>query len=256
MSWRCPYCNQWQVVNGSKFDNQKHPLTIGETALGLIGVQLVSICCANPDCLNVELSLKIIKAHRSPHTGLSIPTNPEVLQTVRIFPESMARPQPEYIPEAIRSDYAEACRIKDLSPKASATLSRRCLQGMIRDFCGIRKGRLIDEISALRQSLENGHAPKGVSEESIDAIDSVRKIGNIGAHMEKDINTIIDVDPSEAQLLIELIETLFDEWYVERHRRAERFEKITALSESKDAMKRLPNPNTTSTLPPDVEADE
>ena len=34
---------------------------------------------------------------------------------------------------------------------------------------------------------------------------AVRKVGNIGAHMEKDINVIVDVDPDEAQHLIGLI---------------------------------------------------
>ena len=52
-----------------------------------------------------------------------------------------------------------------------------------------------------------------------DAIDAVRKIGNIGAHMEKDINIIVDVDPDEAQLLIELIEILVKEWYIAKHQR-------------------------------------
>jgi len=33
-----------------------------------------------------------------------------------------------------------------------------------------------------------------------EAIDAVRKLGNIGAHMEKDINVIVDVDPEEAEL--------------------------------------------------------
>lgn len=37
----------------------------------------------------------------------------------------------------------------------------------------------------------------------------VREIGNIGAHMEADINVIIDVDPDEAQILIDLVELLF-----------------------------------------------
>ena len=31
----------------------------------------------------------------------------------------------------LMDDYEEACAIVNLSPKASATLSRRCLQGMI-----------------------------------------------------------------------------------------------------------------------------
>lgn len=61
-----------------------------------------------------------------------------------------------------------------------------------------------------------------------DSIEAVRKIGNIGAHMEKDINVIVDVDPEEAGLLIGLIESLIDDWYVTRHQRAERHSAIQA----------------------------
>jgi hypothetical protein len=39
--------------------------------------------------------------------------------------------------------------------------------------------------------------------------------------------------PGEAQMLIELIEMLFDEWYVEREKRAKRLAEITALSAQK-----------------------
>ena len=88
---------------------------------------------------------------------------------------------PDYVPAAIRADYLEACLVRDLSPKASATLSRRCLQGMIRDFWGIKKARLIDEIEALKDKTD---------ELTWEAIDSVRSIGNIGAHMQKDIDLI------------------------------------------------------------------
>ena len=49
----------------------------------------------------------------------------------------------------------------------------------------------------------------------------VRKIGNIGAHMEADINVIVDVDRNEAQVLIELAELLFEEWYVAAETRKE-----------------------------------
>ena len=48
-------------------------------------------------------------------------------------------------------------------------------------------------------------------------IDGIRRIGNIGAHMEKDINLIVDIDPDEAQKLIKLIEHLLEQWYVNRH---------------------------------------
>jgi hypothetical protein len=124
-------------------------------------------------------------------------------------------------------------KIRDLSPKASATLARRCLQGMIRDFCGISKSRLIDEIKELRDQLDASAAPKGVTHETVDAIDAVRSVGNVGAHMEKDVDLIVEIEPGEAQMLIELIEMLFDEWYVERDKRTKRLAEITALSGQK-----------------------
>jgi hypothetical protein len=79
--------------------------------------------------------------------------------------------------------------------------------------------------------------PPGVTHESINGIDHVRGIGNIGAHMEKDINIIVDVDPDEAAVLIELAETLLEEWYVERHNRQERFKKLEVIAAQKKALK-------------------
>ena len=125
-----------------------------------------------------------------------------------IHPISNAKQFPNYIPEAIREDYEEAYAIVNLSPKASATLSRRCLQGMIRDFWNINKPKLFDAINELKDK---------VTPSQWKAIDAIRSIGNIGAHMEKDINTIIDVDPDEAEKLLKLIELLVDKWYITRH---------------------------------------
>ena len=157
----------------------------------------------------------------------------EIVVERRLLPEVLAKPQPEYIPLAIREDYKEACLACDLSPKAAATLARRCLQGMIRDFCGISKKRLIDEIVALRAAIADGTAPRDVSSDSVEAIDQVRAIGNIGAHMESDVSVIIPVDADEALVLIELIEMLFEEWYVERQARKNRLTRIAAIAESK-----------------------
>jgi hypothetical protein len=135
---------------------------------------------------------------------------------------------PEYVPAPIVTDYREACLIRDLSPKASATLARRCLQGMIRDFWGVSKSRLLDEVNAIEDKVD----PL-----TWNAIDAVRNIGNIGAHMERDINVIIDVDPEEAKLLIGLIETLIDDWYVNRYEREQRLARLIAVSAEKQQAK-------------------
>jgi len=152
----------------------------------------------------------------------------DFLESWNLIPPSEAKVFPEYVPEPIREDYVEACLIRDLSPKASATLSRRCLQGMIRNFWGIKKARLVEEIEELKGKTDSL---------TWKAIDAVRSIGNIGAHMEKDINLIVDVEPEEAQKLIELIELLVRDWYVTRHNRQGSLEAIIQVKKSKDAAK-------------------
>src|SRR5690606_8071979 len=92
------------------------------------------------------------------------------------------------------------------------------------DFWGISMRRLIDEIDAIHDK---------VAPDTWQAIDAVRQMGNIGAHMEQDINVIVDVEPEEARLLIGLIETLVDDWYVARHARNERNAKLRAAVEAK-----------------------
>jgi hypothetical protein len=100
---------------------------------------------------------------------------------------------------------------------------------MIRDFWGVNPGRLVDEIAAIEDEVDK---------DAWDAIESVRKIGNIGAHMENNIDVIVDVEPEEAQLLINLIETLVEEWYVARHNRKSRFAKLAAVAEAKALAKK------------------
>src|SRR5689334_4145996 len=99
---------------------------------------------------------------------------------------------------------------------------------MIRDFWGISKARLIDEIDAIQDRVD----PL-----TWQAIDAVRRVGNIGAHMEKDINVIIDVDPDEAAQLIGLIELLIKDWYITRHERQERLKSIAELANTRKIAK-------------------
>ena len=143
---------------------------------------------------------------------------------VTIRPKSIAYKFPDYIPQAIRSDYEEACSIVNLSPKASATLSRRCLQGMIRDFFQVSKANLFEEINAIKDKIPT---------EQWAVLDGLRRIGNIGAHMERDINLIVDIEPGEAQKLIKLIELLLQQWYIERHNQQELYADIIGIDKAK-----------------------
>jgi hypothetical protein len=157
----------------------------------------------------------------------------ESTELFNLRPASHAKPQPDSVPAPLAKDYYEACAIRDLSPKASATLSRRVLQGMIRDFCKINAPNLYQEIELLKKLADEGKAPPGVAVETVDAMHSVRSIGNIGAHMEKDIDVVVDVDPNEAQALIELIEMLFEDWYIERAQRQRKLAAIKSIADQK-----------------------
>jgi hypothetical protein len=52
--------------------------------------------------------------------------------------------------------------------------------------------------------------------------------------MEKDINLIVDVEPGEAKLLIGLIETLINDWYIVKHNREESMKQIINLAKNKN----------------------
>jgi len=220
-SFMCPFCNSSVPIisttyrNISCYFNKDIPHYLGDDSWETSAIfQIDMFSC--PKCNKVSF----------------VANGKELLEDISIplYPNSLAKQFPDYIPQSIREDYEEAYSIINLSPKASATLARRCLQGMIRDFFGIVKPRLVDEITAL-QSL--------VPPTQWKAIDSLRSVGNIGAHMESDVNVIIDVDPDEAQKLLKLIELLVDKWYISRHDEEQLLYDITAIADDKKSQKQI-----------------
>lgn len=141
-----------------------------------------------------------------------------------ILPLSNAKQFPDYIPKNILNDYEEAYAILHLSPKASATLSRRCLQGMIHDFWDIHGNNLYQEISSLKDKIPG---------DLWRSIDALRQLGNIGTHMEQDTNLIVDIEPAEAESLLKLIEHLLQEWYINREERNKLYADIISANETK-----------------------
>ncbi|MER2198250.1 DUF4145 domain-containing protein [Methylobacterium brachiatum] len=239
-SWTCPFCARAQIITNPQFDIIGRAFVLERQRFGHIGFEVTAIACANPECGEVELSCEFLSLNQpapvvNQWARIEKEFKARVIEAQKFRPKSQSKVQPEFIPLPLREDYYEACAIRNASPKSAATLARRCLQGMIRDFCGISKGTLGGEIEALRKRLEEGAAPRGVTEESVDAIDAVRSIGSIGAHMERDINIIVDVDPGEAQALIELIELLFEEWYTAQHQRAAKLARVNAIAAEKKA---------------------
>jgi hypothetical protein len=227
-AWTCPFCNRNTTITDSNYHTDYADLKI-ENTHGSKKLYIAFIVCPNPQCKEFTLSTTLYDSEFKGTNSGYVKT--KLLKRWDLIPASQAKVFPTYIPIAITTDYEEACLIKDLSPKASATLSRRCLQGIIRDFWGIKKNRLVDEIEAIKEKVD---------QLTWEAIDAVRKIGNIGAHMEKDINVIIDVEPQEASLLIELIELLVKDWYITRYERQQRLQNIIEVKNQKEELKKLP----------------
>ncbi len=225
-TWSCPFCERDTTITDTS-DAVVHPFDLA-TKDGYRSVLVRMIVCPNPQCRKFSLLATMFAVERRvvPYTGEIKWENPKTQQEWTLIPQSAAKVFPDYVPQAIRDDYVEACSIRDLSAKASATLSRRCLQGIIRGFWGVSKARLVDEIDAIKDKTDRL---------TWEAIDGVRKIGNIGAHMEKDIDIIVDVDPDEAQLLIGLIEILVEEWYIAKHQREQNLTAIIKVRDAKDA---------------------
>jgi uncharacterized protein DUF4145 len=223
MNWLCPFCGSHTTINDDRMSRGIHWIEL-PSRMGKQALHSLAIACPNDKCqgLLVGASMSTFRYDGTTRRLDKVHTE------WPLIPQGAAKPLPDYVPAPIVEDYREACLIRHLSPKASATLARRCLQGMIRDFWKISKSRLVDEIDALSDRIDPT---------TWQAIDAVRKIGNIGAHMEKDINLVLEVDPDEAGLLIELIETLIEDWYVDRHNRAQRTKRIVAAAESKKPSK-------------------
>jgi hypothetical protein len=228
-SWKCPYCKtQTTIIRESNTSSKTHYYN-SKSKFDSIGLITNFIVCPNPKCKELIISASLYNATYI-NGSYYMDEDAKPILSWDLKPQSLAIPQPDYIPEQIRNDYEEACSILSLSPKASATLARRCLQGMIRDFWGISKSRLVDEIDELKKQ-------NTINTSTFDSITAIRELGNIGAHMEKDVNIIVDIDAGEAELLIKLLEDLFEDWYIARHEREERNKAIQQLAQEKKAEK-------------------
>lgn len=109
------------------------------------------------------------------------------------------------IPKQYLEDYEEAVKVLSHSSKASAALTRRILQNILREEFKIVEKSLVKEIELFTNKTD---IPSYIA----DAVDAVRQIGNIAAHPSKDLSTgeIVPVEKGEAEWLIEVIEQLFD----------------------------------------------
>jgi hypothetical protein len=134
-----------------------------------------------------------------------------------------AKPLPAEVTGRYRSDFLEAFACLDISPKASAAVSRRLLQDMFQNEFSIQARNLVGEIDLF---LQRNDLPRTLA----DQIDAVRTVGNFAAHPLKDTQTgeVLDVEPGEAEWLLDTLESLFDYAFVQPKRLSEQRAKLNA----------------------------
>ncbi len=157
-----------------------------------------------PECNRLILKMQTDYTVINRNDGLSTTTRDTIL-----YPRVAVRPPPpSEVPDPFAQDYREACLVLDDSPKASAALSRRCLQAVLREKAAVKPSDLSREIDA---------AMPGLPPYLADAIDAVRNVGNFAAHPVKSRSTgeVVDVEAGEAEWLLDVLEGLFGFYFVE-----------------------------------------
>jgi hypothetical protein len=141
-------------------------------------------------------------------------------------------PVSERVPAGLVADYKEAALVLPISPKASAALSRRCLQAVLSEAAKTKSDNLSKQIDEVMPNLPSWIA---------DNLDAVRHIGNFAAHPTKarDTGVILDIEPGEAEWNLDVLDALFDHYYV---RPGIELEKRAALNEKLKAAGKNPLP--------------
>ena len=200
-NWTCPACRIEILLDQS--DQQ-----ISDKAASLNGewrfVRTQFVRCRR--CGEIAVTVGVYVPHSDATQAIPIPADrnyfaaKQTLFEQRILPWGTGKKynDDDGVPAPIRADFEEAHAIRTLSPRASATLARRCMQAVIRDVYELPHARtLADELKAAKEKMEP---------DLWRAMDALRTVGNIGAHMERDMDTIVDVDPEEASKLLRGLE--------------------------------------------------
>jgi len=149
--------------------------------------------------------------------------SPTIVEEHVIFPPRSGRGLPAEVPERLRKDFQEAAAVMGLSPKASAALGRRILQDVLREACGCDQHDLSKQVAAYIEK-------HGVQSPLADQLHALREVGNFAAHTQKDTNTgaVLDVEPGEAEWLLDTLEALFDHVYVKPGKHQARVDALNA----------------------------
>jgi hypothetical protein len=215
MNIDCPHCHRAITLNTNEavvYVSNPNAYQLRHTVLG-------------GDCPSCGKPVLYYRPEQESHNGLRPVWTKQGVYN--IWPMSrQGAPVSPHVPKAIATSFIQARAVLQQSPMASAALSRRCLQHVIRDCFQITKHRLVDEISELSNRPE---IPSGF----VAMLQAVRKYGNFAAHpaTESATGEIVEVESGEAEWLLEILEELLDIAYVKPAGQAARLAKLQQKSD-------------------------
>ena len=137
--------------------------------------------------------------------------DPAELGAELIYPKyKYHKPLSDDIPDNYKKDFHSSFEVLSVSKKASAALSRRLFQQLLEEKGNIKKDDLANEIQKV---IDSNQLPSHLNE----AIDAIRNIGNFSTHPIKSKTTgeIVDVEDGEAEWNLDVLEGLFDFYFVQ-----------------------------------------
>lgn len=205
-SYNCSFCGSSFNLVESQYSTSR--FCFG-SAMNLNNVTLSQLMGKSPkEIINLEM-------YKCPNCGeISVQTSNYGSQYTTkhtlIYPNSKAKHFPEYVPDHIREDYEEAYSIIELSPKAAAALCRRTMESMIDDVFNVNERTLAASISKLEEN-------NLITNEVKTALQTLKDVGNEGAHFNENSKLLQDIEPEDAQILLKFIEYLENQWYTSKH---------------------------------------
>lgn len=116
---------------------------------------------------------------------------------------------PKYVPERIGNAYAQAASVLNANHTASATLSRRTLEGIAKHFVKDAKPR--EMLGSLLARLPEHH---DLTAPVMSIAKALQEGGNLAAHFDSDN----EVDERSASAMLEMLEDLIDLLFVLPHK--------------------------------------
>jgi hypothetical protein len=194
---KCPHCS-------TDFHDELTLQQIGNDADGAWAIRACKCSACKRDIYSLVCARRFIAPN-----GVLVPYEQSLEYLIRPKVSFRPAPAPE-VPTEYAGDYLEACLVLADSAKASAALSRRCLQHLLRKQAGVKPTDLFREI---QEVIDARSLPSHISE----SIDAIRHIGNFAAHPIKSQSSgeIVEVEPGEAEWNLDVLESLFDFYFVQ-----------------------------------------